>query len=376
MLKLQKILTYALVCLMTMQVGAVNGQEATRIYPYAKSYDTSYADVAEWSPLAAVLVLKAVGVESRSEWNRFAVSGGVSVGLTAISTELLKHSTSHTRPDGSDNRSFPSGHSAIAFMGATILHHEYGHISPWVSVGGYTAATAVATSRVAGNKHWAGDVVTGAGIGIIATELGYIVGDLIFGYCGLSALENEPLRDRWSNPTFFAISTAMVMSPTEYETDCGLISTASGLSTGVEGAYFFNPYIGIGGKGSFIQLPVEIDGEKTNEGLETYTVQAGAYGSWAFSRRLRLECNLVGGVARHVSFTRRVSTDVAIGGRTVGAMLVGLTADVVLKRSTSIRLQCSYGIMGSCIQKSDYGKLSSGDNIVTFTIGAAISAAL
>ena len=376
MLKLRKILPYALAVVMTLSVMTVHGQETEQIYSYAKSYDTGYADVVEWSPLAAVIALKAVGVESRSEWNRFAVSGGISVGLTAVSTELLKQSTRQTRPDGSDDRSLPSGHSAIVFMGATILHHEYGYISPWVSVGGYTVATAVAASRVVGNRHWAGDVITGAGIGIVATELGYIVGDLIFGDRGLSEMETEPLRDRWCNPSFIAINTSVVMSPTEYDTDCGLISTATGLSTGVEGAYFFNPYVGIGGKGSFIQLPVEIDGVKTNEGLEIFTVQAGVYGSWAFSRRLRLEGNVVGGVARHASFTRRVPIDITIGGRTVGATSVGLTADIALRRSTSLRLQCSYGVMGSCIKKSDYSGLSFDKQLVTFNVGAAISAVL
>ena len=60
----------------------------------------------------------------------------------------VKHSANVTRPDGSNNHSFPSGHTAMAFMAATMLHKEYGTTrSPWYSIGGYTVATATAVSR-------------------------------------------------------------------------------------------------------------------------------------------------------------------------------------------------------------------------------------
>ena len=59
-------------------------------------------------------------------------------------------------------------------MAATMLHKEYGLTrSPWYSIGGYTIATCIGMTRQMNNKHWLSDVLMGAGIGILSTELGY-----------------------------------------------------------------------------------------------------------------------------------------------------------------------------------------------------------
>ena len=55
---------------------------------------------------------------------------------------------------GSNRHSFPSGHTATAFMTATMLNKEYGHKSPWIGVGAYGMATATGLMRMANNKHW------------------------------------------------------------------------------------------------------------------------------------------------------------------------------------------------------------------------------
>ena len=92
----------------------------------------------------------------------------------------LKQTTHVMRPDGSNDHSFPSGHTATAFMTATMLTKEYGHKSPWVGIGAYAIAATTGLMRMANNKHWLSDVLTGAGIGILSTELGYYLADLIF----------------------------------------------------------------------------------------------------------------------------------------------------------------------------------------------------
>jgi membrane-associated phospholipid phosphatase len=94
----------------------------------------------------------------------------LTVGGTAY---ILKHSVHEWRPDHSDRRSFPSGHTAIVFAGATSLHKEYGKRSAWISVGGYALATFVAIDRVAKDRHHWYDVAAGAAIGIAGTELSY-----------------------------------------------------------------------------------------------------------------------------------------------------------------------------------------------------------
>ncbi|MDR1595298.1 MAG: phosphatase PAP2 family protein, partial [Prevotellaceae bacterium] len=77
------------------------------------------------------------------------------------------------RPDGSDRFSFPSGHTATAFVAAEFLHQEYGDKSVWISIGGYGMASLIGVARVYNNKHWVSDIVAGAGIGILSTKIVY-----------------------------------------------------------------------------------------------------------------------------------------------------------------------------------------------------------
>ena len=97
-----------------------------------------------------------------------------SAGLfTAISVNGLKYTVQKQRPDGSRRNSFPSGHTAIAFMGAEFLRQEYKDISPWYGIGGDVIAAGTGAFRVYNNKHWLGDVFFGAGLGMLCTKLAY-----------------------------------------------------------------------------------------------------------------------------------------------------------------------------------------------------------
>ena len=87
----------------------------------------------------------------------------------------LKYTTDQVRPDGSSANSFPSGHTANAFFGATILAKEYADKSVLIAIGGYSVATATGALRILNNRHWASDVLAGAGIGILSGEVAYIV---------------------------------------------------------------------------------------------------------------------------------------------------------------------------------------------------------
>lgn len=136
--------------------------------------------VFEYVPYASVFALKACGVESRDNWAQLVVGTAASWVFTAGVTYTLKHTIHEWRPDHTDQKSFPSGHSAFAFAGATMLHKEYGKVSPWISVAGYSVATLTAVSRVARDRHHWYDAAAGAGIGILSTELTYYVTDKFF----------------------------------------------------------------------------------------------------------------------------------------------------------------------------------------------------
>lgn len=151
-----------------------------------------YDDYLQYSPAAVMVGLKAFGYESRSSWGRMLVSDAFSYAAMGITVNALKYSVKRLRPDSSRRNSFPSGHTATAFMMATMLHKEYGWRNPWFSIGGFTAAAVTGVSRIMNNRHWMSDVVTGAAIGIGAVHLGYFIGDKIFKDKGLSERFLEP----------------------------------------------------------------------------------------------------------------------------------------------------------------------------------------
>ena len=75
------------------------------------------------------------------------------------------------RPDSGSPNSFPSGHTAQAFASATVFADEFGQHRFWLQASAYTCATAVAALRVLNNRHYIGDVVAGAGFGILSAKL-------------------------------------------------------------------------------------------------------------------------------------------------------------------------------------------------------------
>jgi len=146
---------------------------------YERYHGDGIDDVLQYVPMASSFALKLVGVEGQSSWKRRLVNSATSFIINAGVVYTLKHTIHSTRPDGTDNHSFPSGHTATAFCGATTLHKEYGKVSPWISVAGYTVATITAIDRVRRNRHHWGDVLAGAAIGVLSAEAGCRIGDLI-----------------------------------------------------------------------------------------------------------------------------------------------------------------------------------------------------
>ena len=187
---------------------------------YSRSFRHDYDDWLQYAPAGAMVALKACGVRGRSSWGRMLVSDAFSAGLMAIGVNSLKYSCRVMRPDGSSRNSFPSGHTATAFMAATMLHKEYGHRSPWYSIGGYTVATITGVTRQLNNRHWMSDIMVGAGIGILATELGYFLADLIFKEKGLNVTETYSVYDRCRRPSFLGFSLGFSTVPGSYTYLC------------------------------------------------------------------------------------------------------------------------------------------------------------
>lgn len=133
---------------------------------------TSVDNYLQFVPIAAVFGLKAAGVKSHSDFvNQLAITAKAEL-LMGVIVHGMKKAISSDRPDGGNN-SMPSGHTAQAFVAATILDMEYRDTSPWISVGGYAVATTTAIGRMVNNKHWISDVLIGAGIGILSAKAVY-----------------------------------------------------------------------------------------------------------------------------------------------------------------------------------------------------------
>lgn len=81
-------------------------------------------------------------------------------------TYALKATVSKTRPNGADDESFPSGHTSVAFQGASFIHKRYGLK---YAVPAYVGAVFVAWSRVESDNHYTVDVLAGAAVGIASS---------------------------------------------------------------------------------------------------------------------------------------------------------------------------------------------------------------
>lgn len=129
----------------------------------------------QFAPAIMTYALSFGGVKAKHNFRDQTLIMATSYLIMGATVQTMKSTTHIARPNGSNNNSFPSGHTATAFVGAHILFKEYKDTSPWIGIGGYAVATATGTMRVLNKKHWVSDVVTGAGIGILSTEVAYML---------------------------------------------------------------------------------------------------------------------------------------------------------------------------------------------------------
>lgn len=123
-------------------------------------------------PVAEMYMADVLGVKAKNHWfdqtKYLFISNLVSYTITGNLKTIIKK----TRPDGLPY-SFPSGHTTIAFTNATVLYNEFKESSPVLAYSGYAFATTTGAFKMINNKHWLSDVLAGAGIAIIVTELVY-----------------------------------------------------------------------------------------------------------------------------------------------------------------------------------------------------------
>lgn len=134
---------------------------------------TPFDDKAQLVPSASLFLLDIFGKEKHNPIDQLFLMA-FSYGFTVLPVRQIKDNYTAERPYGG-NHSFPSGHTATAFVGAHMIYKEFKDSNPWLAYSGYVMGTVVASARVIHNKHWVCDVMAGAAIAILATELAYIV---------------------------------------------------------------------------------------------------------------------------------------------------------------------------------------------------------
>ena len=108
------------------------------------------------------MILCAFGDERMARTGKLAAAAFLEAAFVSYS---LKQIVGRSRPlNEEDTKSFPSGHTTIAFTMATIAGHEYSKLR----IPLYILAFGTAFSRIYLGRHYPSDVLAGAAIGTLA----------------------------------------------------------------------------------------------------------------------------------------------------------------------------------------------------------------
>lgn len=152
-------------------------------------------DYLQYFPLTAAVGLGCVGIPARHGLRDRVLILATSYAALGVLTQGPKHLIREKRPEFNAYNSFPSGHTATAFMGAELVRMEYG---PWWGTGAYAVAASVGFMRVYNGWHWLNDVVAGAGVGILSARLGEW---------------STALWSRWLDPLPVSATVTPIISP-------------------------------------------------------------------------------------------------------------------------------------------------------------------
>ncbi len=182
-------------------IGKENLQE--NIQNSFPNFDSNTDNYLLFVPVLTMYAADLLKVESKNDaftQTKYLAIAGLANNIITLS---MKKITNEERPNG-DSDSFPSGHTSNAFVMATVLHHEFRDTNTFLAYSGYLFATTTGVMRVLNNYHWVSDVLVGAGIGILVTDLVY---------------RFEPLKN-WNPFSNEKIST--IISPTFSDNKVGL----------------------------------------------------------------------------------------------------------------------------------------------------------
>ena len=304
-------------------------------------HKSTAADIFQFVPVTFSWIAKACGVKTRSSWGRMAVSqvfgGFLEEGIVWTS----KHTIKARRPDSDEQNSFPSGHTARAFFGATAGAIEYGESAPVLALIGYGYAAGIGVQRVMSGRHFPVDVVAGAGIGIVAAEAGYLLGDLIFGKQRPDSHAGEfDTCDRFR----LGVATGLDFATNTVDVGGAKVRFLPSLRTSVDGQLFFGGNWGLAMSANLAARPTRVFdtyyGTLNSLGLSvgpTYRLPLGGNG-------INLGFTLQGGYGLYLNRNFCEALSAKIGtweGRLQAELVLPLTQRLACKAALG------YGLMGS-----------------------------
>ncbi|QEC42075.1 phosphatase PAP2 family protein [Pseudobacter ginsenosidimutans] len=166
-------ITYGIVSIKNEELKEVNSNMKEELWTERSHKQLSIDNYLQWAPAVAVYGLNAMGIKGAHNFRDRTIIYGLSTAIMSSIVFTGKSISKEWRPDGSNSYSFPSGHTANAFAAAEFLRREYKDVSVWYGVAGYAVAATTGYLRMYNNKHWLSDVVAGAGVGILSTDLAY-----------------------------------------------------------------------------------------------------------------------------------------------------------------------------------------------------------
>ena len=131
--------------------------------------ERNFDNYIQYAPIVMDVGLGLLGVPAEHGLVDRLIEGSLACLTLGVVSWTCKAVIDSPRPNGVDNRSFPSGHTDWVFVGAELVRMEYGW--GW-GAGAYAIATTVAVMRNYNNWHWMSDCLFGAGLGILTAHAG------------------------------------------------------------------------------------------------------------------------------------------------------------------------------------------------------------
>jgi hypothetical protein len=127
----------------------------------------------QYAPMLGMYAADIAGVKAQnSAWEQTKYLALSQLACAAV-VQTLKYTVRAQRPNKGARNSFPSGHTSVAFVGATVMYHEFRQANRVLAYSGFFVASAVGVLRQTNRRHYVSDVLVGAGVGILATNLIY-----------------------------------------------------------------------------------------------------------------------------------------------------------------------------------------------------------